>query len=412
MRISKRTTVAAAVVAAAALVLTACGDDGDSGGSKAKKTVKISLIAPVGTPTANFVQVVASARAAAKAINDAGGLPGEVNVEIDFCNEQNNVNKAAECARKAEASQDIATVSAFSTFAPQSLLPNFKTIPNVAPIGITPAEVNCDNCYPIDATPVASYAAQGPYLAMNGAKTVTLVSYDIPAAKSNAEGAKHALEQARLKVDIIYVPVTTSNWAPVAQRFKRNGSDAFVPVLPNQQTVAFLQAAKQAGLKFTISVVDGQIFRKDLPSLGSFANGMLVTAAFPPLSAKDRFPALAKWAAEVKAFGGAGTSEQELDGSALRAWLGVHTIANIAKTITGEINRTSFSTAFKAAKDVDLQGILPKWTPAKAGPVPTLKHINNPYTFFLKVENNDLVLTNPKAWAVFQGKFVDPATGK
>lgn len=407
-------TAAVAGIAALALLTAACASKGSGGASSAgggggKGRIGISLIVPTGTALTNYPQVVAAAKAAIRAVNAAGGVHGE-QLALDYCNESNDAAKALACTRAAVASGDVATIALYSNNAQQAVLPYLGDLPNLAPEAISPAEVSCTQCYPLDATPVATLAAEGPLGAMNGITDATMVSYDIPASQTAVAQLKPGFAAAHVAIkDDIAVPLTTSDWAPVAQRFKASGAQAFIPVLPEQQTIAFLQAAKQAGVTPRILATDGQIEPSDLPTLGSAAEGALVVSPFPPASAASTMPGVNQWLTELKAeqaTGDFGAAPAMADGNSMRAWLAVHVIADIAtKDITGTVNRASFAAALKTAKNVNLMGILPNWTPSAASPVATLAHLNNAYAYFTKVENGQYVLINPQPWNVFKGGF-------
>ena len=407
-----RTKRSAGVVGIVALAFLAAACGSSSSGSAASGggagTIGISVIVPTGTSLTNFPQVVAGAKAAIRAVNAAGGVGGKQLV-LDYCNEGNDVNKASQCTRNAAASGDIATVGLYSNFASQAVLPNLGTLPDLAPEAISPAEVSCAMCYPIDATPVATLGAEGPLGAMNGITTAAMVSYDIPASQTAVAQLKPGFTASHITIkDNITVPLTTSDWAPVAQRFKDSGAQAFIPVLPEAQTVAFLQAAKQAGITPKILATDGQIQVGDLPTLGSFADGGLVVAAYPPATAASKIPGVQQWLTELQAeqsSGDADAAVSKADGNSMRAWLAVHVIAEVAKGITGTVDRASFTAALKSAHDIDLLGILPKWTPSAPGLVSSLSHLNNAYVYFTKVENGAYQLVNAEPWNAFKGGF-------
>jgi ABC-type branched-subunit amino acid transport system substrate-binding protein len=400
----------AAGIAALALLAAACasGGSGAAGSAAGAGTIGISVIVPTGTSLTNFPQVVAGAKAAIRAVNAAGGVNGKQLV-VDYCNEGNDVNKAAQCTRRAAASGDIATVGLYSNFASQAVLPNLGTLPDLAPEAISPAEVSCAACYPIDATPVATLGAEGPLGAMNGITTAAMVSYDIPASQTAVAQLTPGFTASHIAIkDNITVPVTTSDWAPVAQRFKSSGAQAFIPVLPEAQTVAFLQAVKQAGLNPKVLATDGQIQLGDLPTLGGSADGSLVVAAYPPATAAATMPGVKQWLTELQAEQNAGDADAaatKADGNSMRAWLAVHVIAEVSKNITGTVDRTSFAAALKAAHGVDLLGILPAWTPSAPGLVSGLSHLNNAYVYFTKVESGAYQLVNPEPWNAFKGGF-------
>ena len=69
------------------------------------------------------------------------------------------------------------------------------------------------------------------------------------------------------------------------------------------------------------------------------------------------------------------------------------------------MNRDSFNQALKSAKDVDLMGIMPKWTPTATAPAGAAKGMVNPYVYFSRVANGQFVLVNTKPWDIASNQF-------
>jgi hypothetical protein len=54
--------------------------------------------------------------------------------------------------------------------------------------------------------------------------------------------------------------------------------------------------------------------------------------------------------------------------SSLGTWLGYYVIEKLAKTIpSGKLNAASLTKALNSAKNIDMGGVIPPWTPTKAG---------------------------------------------
>jgi len=401
----------AAVVAAAVTALAACSSGGSTGtttlsGKTSGAAVTIGLIAPTGTSAGNYDDDVAGARAAARALNAAGGVKGHP-VKIDYCNEGNDVNKASACARQLEASRDIALVGTFSQFASQSILPNLKTIPNIGPIAISAPEVACPTCYAFDSMIIGEYQGTGALLSQAGFKTVDILGADVPAGHAAVAQVTSGFKKLGVSVkDIVYIPLTASDVSSYALKLSQDNAEAIVPQHTHQVTFAVLQALKQLGKGVKLVTNDSQLEIPDIKALGSEVDGSYVQSGLPPASAADVYPGVKKWIADMKAEQDAGDAQASvLDSQALHSWLGVRAIAEIASQVTGTVDRASFMAALKAAKDVSLQGILPAWTPAAATPAGVPKGLVNPYVFFMKVENGDYHLINKDPWNLATSKY-------
>jgi ABC-type branched-subunit amino acid transport system substrate-binding protein len=401
----------AAALAAAVTVLVACSSGGStSGAALSGKTsgppIMIGLIAPTGTAAGNYDDDVAGAMAAARAIDVAGGV-GRRPIEIDYCNESNDINKAAACARQLEASSDIAMVGAFSQFANQSILPNIKTIPDIGPIAISNPEVACPTCYTYDSMIIGEYDGTGALAAQAGIKTVDILGADVPAGHAAVAQVESGLQKVGVSVkEVVYVPLTASDVSSYALKLSQSDAQALIPQHTHQVTIAVLQALKQLGKSVLLVTNDSQLELADIKVLGSEVNGSYVESGLPPASAANVYPGIKEWIADMKAEQAAGDQQASvLDSQALHSWLGVRAIAEIAAQIHGTVNRASFTAALKSAKDISLQGILPPWTPTAPTPPGVAKGLVNPYLFFMRVENGNYYLIHNDPWNLSTGSY-------
>jgi branched-chain amino acid transport system substrate-binding protein len=388
-----------------AVTATACGSD-DESSSSGGKTITISMIVPTETTAGNYPEEVSGARAAAAAINKAGGVNG-YKIKIDYCNEKADINQAAACARKAESSKSIALLGNNGTNTAQAVLPNLKTIPNIAPFALSPDDLACGTCYTFDSFAMGEFMASAPLAIQAGVKDAIITTLDIPAGHQVQEATKKSMEAAGINMhDIIYVPPTTSDMSSYAQKVKDSGAKALLPGLAQSGVFSLLQALKQLDYKPIVITNDNQVPLKDIKSLGSFIEGALFAISLPPASAANDIPALKDWLADMKTQEDSGDKDAaNTSAISLHAWLGVHAIAEIAKGIDGDINRESFTAALKSAKDVDMKGILPPWTPSAPAPEGMPKGFTVPLVYFATVKNNDLVLMNKDPWNLAENKF-------
>jgi hypothetical protein len=79
-------------------------------------------------------------------------------------------------------------------------------------------------------------------------------------------------------------------------------------------------------------------------------------------------------------------------------WLAIHAIAKVAPT-SGELSPATLTAALDAAKDVDLLGVIPPWTPSTKGGDPFVR-ISNPQVYAEKIVDGHLVLASPDAFDV------------
>ncbi len=145
-----------------------------------------------------------------------------------------------------------------------------------------------------------------------------------------------------------------------------------------------------------MAVVDGQIQDGLSQITASEEKRLFIVGAYPPVGAVAEYPGLARFAKEMDAAATAGNKDAKIRNSSnLRAWLSVHAVAQVAKGVTGEITPSSLLAAFGTAKDVDLFGILPAWTPSAKGSVAGFERASNARVFFLRLVDGKFVAATP-----------------
>lgn len=153
-----------AIAAAAILTLAACsssksGGNGSSGSASAANNVsaatgangviKLMVVGAVKAKLQDYPDIPAGAKAAAWDINQAGGINGK-EVEIEFCNNQDDPNTAAACARTAVSDNVAAAVGINDIFSTADY--PIYTAAGISIIGNAgsgnPIDLNGDGVYP------------------------------------------------------------------------------------------------------------------------------------------------------------------------------------------------------------------------------------------------------------------------
>ncbi|WP_165818466.1 ABC transporter substrate-binding protein [Frankia canadensis] len=380
--------------------MTACGSSGSGGTTaKPKDAIVLTVIIPTVSKPPTLPYVTSAVKAAAAAVNAKGGISGK-QIEIKVCNENNNPNDATKCARQAVSDHSVAVVGSFSTSGSQvtSILAK-AGIPLVGFGAITPGDYACATCYNFDAGSTLAFAGLPGALRSQGAKTVTTVTLDLASAAANVSAVEHAAQSAGLQTtSAVKVGLTSTDLAPAVQAVEQSKADAAVSVVPAELTAAFLKAAAQAKAPFTVGAVDGQINSVLSQIRGTQDDHLLVVSAYPPIDAVATYPGLAQFTTELQAQAKTGDKDAATrDSSSVRAWLAVHVVAQVAAGITGDITSTSLNDALKTAKDIDLYGILPKWTPSAKGHVPGFDRVSNARVFFMRLNDGKFSAAKPIA---------------
>ncbi len=343
---------------AAALALSGCGksEAEDSGAHLTGAPVKLMIIAPTETQTTNFPELPAAARAAARAINERGGIKGG-RVEIVYCNDKNDPAAGEACARKAVEEKVAAVVGMSSPISSSKIQETLDTagIPSIAASPIAKTAFTSPYAFNVDGGTTATYPACGDVLKLAGATKHAIVRYNsestanvLPLIEKGTKGA--GLEQTGVDIRI---SSTATDYSAFARMVKDSGADGISMLLPENQAAQMIKTLWDQGVKVKICAADNLVSEKTLAGLGEAASGV-VGVGFVPLSSDHED--VVEFRAEMKAQedGGDETAKADrLREGAYRAWVGPRIVERLAGSIEGEVTAESLVKALNAASDVD-----------------------------------------------------------
>lgn len=372
MRGNRRALVLSTAAMVAVGVAGCGGADSGSSASKSagggdKSPIKVMTIAAVGSPLTNYPDVQAASKAAADAINKAGGAGGH-RIEYSFCNTRGEVNQAMKCARDAVKQKVAAVVGRVDIFATQTSpilekgkIPDIGLLPTGAPTDATSAI-----SYPLHGGNSATYSAIAYGMKEDGRKRFVTVTIDLPIAYSQIAPARAAAKDAGLQdLGMIKVPAQgVTDYAPFAQQVKEKGADAVLVVLGNAGSQAFVKAAKAVGVDARLGTTIFSFGDSEAQAIGNQADGYFVASPFPSTHDMTN-PGIKQFNQELDADGvGNGAAVRRAAG--LNAWLAMHAMADVAKGIKGDVTPESMTAALKQSGPIDLFGVT-KWDPSKLG---------------------------------------------
>jgi branched-chain amino acid transport system substrate-binding protein len=321
-----------------------------------KPTGKAIVLFTVATPSA-FASVGTAMKAAAKAINDAGGVvdpAGGPNrpIAIEVCDDAAGANAAADCGRKAVSDGALAVVGSQSAYGAQYLPITFNAgIPFVAGGAYdTPSLTNALS-YPI-INPVQSSVGGFQYLGKAlGLKTAWQVSADAPQADAVEPQTVQAYADAgvkRLGVSKVAVTSATStpDYTPYAAAAASSGAQ-MITMNIGPGGVGVMKQLLTQGVSFhkTAVMADTNVVSlQDLKPLGSKASGVyFVGASYPSGYTQD--PGVKQYNQEMDAYGDKKNPRTE---GSMMAWTGVHVIANLVPKMS-DVTPAALVVAMKAA---------------------------------------------------------------
>jgi branched-chain amino acid transport system substrate-binding protein len=372
-------TVGAAAVGLATMAVPALA--ARHAGSGEAEPVKILVIDQGNFSAQPLADVLASAKAAAKAVNKAGQP-----VELDICQPPSTVDPsdtqaALGCVRQAIDNQDAAFIGGPGEDGMQ-LLGEAK-IPVFAPNALTPTEYNDPISFqPSGGAPVL-FAAQGAAMVSQGHKKIALLTFDIDAARPLAEFAKKAIIGAGGRVvDEIHVPFQAVDVSPQIQQLKSSGADGALIITTEDIAAMLIRTMNQFGVDVAISAPAGGLRQETLDSLGELADGLLGGAPVPKVNVSGKNPpSLAQYVQEMKA--AKSFKADTTRNTGIAAWLSVHAIAEAAKGLTGPVDGPALLDALQQSPGLDLP-IIGTWVPSASGPFPSYERVSNGTGFYLE----------------------------
>jgi ABC-type branched-subunit amino acid transport system substrate-binding protein len=387
------TVVAASLLAGG---LAACGSSGTggstSGGSTTDATasgIKVMILGTFSAPSGAtaYPEALAAAEARLSAQNKAGGING-TKIDAITCDDQNNSDTAASCAREAVSDHVAAVLSPYTLYS-ASVLP----ILQAAKIAWIPAAPDTDSdfsspiSYSASGGGFAEWAGVGVGLAKAGCQKIGDIRLDIPdtvvVAAHVQQGAK---DGGATSAKSVATPLGTADFAPAVATVKSQGADCIaVPEAPADVLSIFTAAAQAGGFKY-VAGGSGSFSQEGIKQLRQAANGkILIASSFVPYSSAA--PGIKQLLAEMKEY----QPGAQLDPQVIRAWTGALVFTQVAAKVSGPVTSASFLRTIAAQQNVTTLGMTAPVDFSKPGPVSVLPHLFNTEVLLLTVRDGEIV---------------------
>ena len=387
-------TVLAASLIAIAGTATASGSTGKGGGASKSPIVLVQVTDQGGISTDQSF-LLDGAKAAAKAINKAGGVDGHP-IKMVTCDAAADPNKAEACGRKAVEDKVVSFVGNLSGVADKIVpIASPAGIPTVAPFAVSFPELTDPSSFPITGAALASVPGSAAQLADSGAKKIYNVYLDVPAGAFTGTLIDLALKPRGLKLaGSTAMPSAAPDLTSYVQSAIDGGTDAIMLNTTAEDSARFIVAARQAGFKGKISVTSAVITPSFFKELGKQANGLYVANLTRP-GTQVKVPAVRQLLKEFKAY----KPGIAVNDSSAQAWAGVHLIAD-ALTGAATLDGKTLQSALNQDKEWDL-GIAPAVNFTKPVPVSLVPgaRVFNLAVLYGQVKG---------AKVVAKGDFIDP----
>lgn len=277
-----RRALAATAALLATTTLAACGDDSEAAGSG--DTIKVMVYGPFDAKGFSLPDISVGAQAGVDKVNEDGGIGGR-ELELITCNDNNDPNTAAGCARKAVQEGVVATVGGFSTFEPQ-IIPVLEKA-GIPMVGVTAVSTfNASNMYPIATGAPGGLFATGKYLATD------------PACEGRVQGLieDFAATQGAIKLPELAVSIAGGTWTGVSTA--PQGATDFAPAVAAavdkasclvhlsgpQTSPVIIKAIADNGKVKAFGASESTVPSSVIEALGDAADGQVLYSAYLPLN--------------------------------------------------------------------------------------------------------------------------------
>jgi ABC-type branched-subunit amino acid transport system substrate-binding protein len=384
----------AVLVAAAACSSSGSGSAASSTGSSASGTpLKIGLITVVGTAL-NFTDQVAAANAAIRQVNSQGGIDGHP-LQLVFCNEALDPNDGAACARDMVGDHVMAMVGTLAPTSEQTVNTILAQagIVQVGPETQGPGATD-KNSYLLGAPPILNEVAYAKYAGLQGAKRVDTILLDSPITSADVPTLKKVLPTVGATLGTVVTSTQQGgDLSPQAAALMKDNPQVVIFNTSPASAIALMKAMDQLGYQGTFETVPNALTLPEIQGLGAEANQLRFVSTFPPISATN-IPGIKQMVEALNAEAAAGdknvpsttfTGDYQID--TYTAIMAIQKIADAAKAT----DAASFRQAINSATNVNLDGIIPAWTPDKPGPA-TLPRVSDTDYYFFRWDNGTVKL--------------------
>jgi len=381
-----------ASLAAAGLLAAACGSSGGAGGTPnatvpAKGTpITVGQILPITGANIALPEYAKSLVASVDALNSGGGVNGHP-LKLLQCDTKGDPATEVQCAQTMVNDHVVATL-VDQTFAAPAQVNSILSGAGIPRIGLTMLDLSdYSSMANFDFTGGAVFILVGQLenLIRKGDKKISMVIPDISTASqmhllidpiAKAQGAQ--------VVNYVMVSSASGDYSQYVAQAQQNDAQGAVLALPNAQMFQVIQAINQLHPKLDFSLGSSDLSLNQLKQLGSFATTARFAWWTPNIDDVKDFPGLKQPLDQLLA-NMSGVTVNTITTVALSSWLAVHSFYEVMKSQSGVPTAASVLAAYKAAKDIPMNGIIKPWTPTdyqNAGSFNTLfKNVSNPWMY-------------------------------
>ena len=314
-----------------------------------------SLTGPISIPSLS-TETKDATTAALKAVNSQCVLGRPIAVTL--CDDKSDPNAAEQCGLEAKSNGSLALFGSSGTFTNGT---NAAQLPGIFTAGGTLFDLT---------NPDSFSSSSGLTLVLGGAgvaaglhiKENLFVVVGTSAAETFAADAQKVAQGVGVKVQTLFVPPTTTDYAPIAAQVGQANPKSIGIILTDP--LPFLNALAANGItpkKVPMLTAVSLMPPNVLHQLGSVANGMyLLTQQAPPSDSTN--PGIEQMLKELKQ-AGFPANGNNLSPASTAAWSNVHALVGVLQKVPkseiANLNSTELVTAMKNAGPIDRPEVAP-----------------------------------------------------
>jgi ABC-type branched-subunit amino acid transport system substrate-binding protein len=384
----------AVLVAAVAIPFNAAAASSPSA-SASGPVVKIGMIYSLTGPLASTPEVKDALLASIAAFNKRGGAgTTHARLQADVCDSKSDANGEVACARQMVDDGVVATFNDLTFNNPAGVNDVLQAagIPRLGIGGTDISEFASPVSYPISAGVIAAYIGTAVGFQQDKNTKSCLIRTDAPTG-ATFRGFLTPMFSA-VGVDIVCdVSVATgaTDYAPYIAQLQQENPQAVLISHTDSVTTQLIGAMAQLNAKIPLGGNPGSFTLATLRKYPAITKGTVLSESFPypsQVNAKS-FPGLKQYFADMKASGKSSLSQAKLKTSDFGPWMATLAFVNVTKALDSFTPATVIG-ALKSAKDVDLLGLTPPWTPSTPG-FSVFTSSSNHYVYISRFDGKNVV---------------------
>jgi ABC-type branched-subunit amino acid transport system substrate-binding protein len=389
-----RVVVLVVIVAAVAIPFNAAAASAPSV-SASGPVVKVGMIFPLTGPIAANPEVKDALAASIAAFNKRGGAgTNHARLQADVCDSRGDANGEVACARQMVDDGVVATFNDLTYNNPAGVVDVLEAaaIPRIGVGGTDISEFTSKVSYPISAGVIAAYIGTAVGFKQDKDTKSCLVRTDAPTG-ATFKGFLTPMFTA-VGVDIVCdVSVATgaTDYAPYIAEVQRQNPDAMLISHSDSVTTQLIGAMAQLNAKIPMGGNPGSFKLDTLRKYPAITKGTVLSDSFPypaQVNVKN-FPGLKQYFADMKASGNANLSQAKLKTTDFGPWIATLAFVNVTKALDSFTPATVVQ-ALQGAKNVDLLGLTPPWTPSTPG-FSVFTSSSNHFVYISRFNGKDVV---------------------